>query len=133
MCLSALLPPVVSANAPLPDIGSLSAAAMPPAACYTAGSSEVFWEGATQDDFAQGNTGWGGLLGQVGAGLIPYYGQASDARDTVAGVNNVWQNPGSGIAWAGLGGAVLGWVPFAGDALKGAIRGGTQAAKEIES
>ncbi len=42
MCLSALLPPVVSANAPLPDFGSLSAAAMPPATWCTVGSSETF-------------------------------------------------------------------------------------------
>lgn len=67
-------------------------------------------------------------MGQVGAGLVPYYGQAADVRDTAAGVNNVWNNPGSGAAWAGLGGAVVGWVPLAGDALKGAIRGGLTAA-----
>lgn len=88
------------------------------------------WEGAWKGDFS-GNTGWGGISAQVVIGFIPVVGQVADARDTVANIRNVWNSPGSGAAWAGLGGAAMAWVPGVGDAAKGAFKGGRKVVSEV--
>jgi RHS repeat-associated protein len=84
-----------------------------------------------EGDFHEGDTTWGGVAGNVGVGLIPYVGQAADARDTVANAKKVWDNPSSGWAWAGLGMAVVGWVPLFGDALKGTGKVGRKVGTEV--
>ncbi len=81
-----------------------------------------FWSNITKGDFDEEETTWGGVGGQVGIGLIPIVGQIADARDTAAGVRGVWRAPTSIMAWATLGGAVVGWVPLVGDSAKGAFK-----------
>ena len=61
-------------------------------------------------------------------GLVPWLGQAADARDTLAALDQVRHgHPG---AWLGLLAAGVAWIPGAGDALKGVIRGGRKVAGE---
>jgi hypothetical protein len=66
----------------------------------------------------------------VVVGVIPIVGQIADARDTVAAIRNVWNAPKTGGAWVGLGLAAVGWIPIAGDAIKGARIGG-KIVKEV--
>ena len=89
-----------------------------------------FWSNVWKGDFDSAETTWGGIGGQVGVGLIPVVGQIADARDTVANVKNVWENPKSKGAWAGLGGAAIAWVPGVGVALKGLFKVGKKVAIE---
>lgn len=81
-----------------------------------------FLRGATQGDFATGDTGAGGMLGQTGAGFVPVYAQIGDARDSLAALNNMrgggWRQ---GRNWAGLGIAAVTWIPGT-DFLKGGKR-----------
>jgi RHS repeat-associated protein len=83
------------------------------------------WTGLTQGDLATRNTGWGGALGQTVGGLIPYYGQVADGRDTLAALSNVW-NSGGGDGKAQLGMSILGWIPAIGDFIKGGSKVGKQ-------
>lgn len=80
-------------------------------------------------DFHKGETTWAGVAGNVAVGLIPGVGQIADARDTAAAVKNFWDDP----SWTNagmLGLAGLGWIPLAGDAIKGGAKVGKQVAKE---
>ena len=86
--------------------------------------------GLTVGDFAE-NTGWGGVTGQVVGGLIPVYGQFADARDTLAAIMKVWDEPSSGEAWLGLAMAGVAWIPVAGDAAKGGYRVTRNAVEEV--
>ena len=83
--------------------------------------------GATQGDFAQ-DTGWGGVVGQVGTGLIPIYGQIADARDITANTINVWNDPKDVSAWVGLAASVVAIIPGIGDAAKGLYKGSSEFA-----
>ena len=86
-----------------------------------------FWSGVFEGDFGD-NDSWSKTGGQVLVGLVPWVGQAADARDTLAALDQVRQ--GSPGAWLGLLAAGVAWVPGAGDALKGAIQGGRKVAGE---
>lgn len=59
-------------------------------------------------------------VAQIAVGLLPWVGQAADARDTKAAYDKV-QNGESG-ARVELGLALLGWIPLVGDLAKGALR-----------
>ena len=72
-----------------------------------------------------------GIAAGVAGGLVPVYGQMADARDTAANIKNVWDNPGSGEAWAGLAMSGAAWIPGAGDAAKVAYRVGSNVTEEI--
>jgi len=72
-----------------------------------------------------------GIAASVAVGLVPVYGQMADARDTAANIKNVWDNPGSGEAWAGLAMSGVAWVPGIGDAAKGAYRTARSTAEEV--
>jgi hypothetical protein len=74
------------------------------------------------------NDSWSKTGGQVLVGLVPWVGQAADARDTLAALDQVRQGRPGG--WLGLLAAGVAWIPGAGDALKGAIRGGRKVAGE---
>ncbi|MGH9753406.1 MAG: SpvB/TcaC N-terminal domain-containing protein [Blastocatellia bacterium] len=80
-------------------------------------------------DFYKGETTWTGTLLNVGVGLIPVVGQIADARDTAAAAKNFWDEPGWGNAVI-IGLAILGWIPLAGDAIKGAGKIGRKVAGE---
>jgi hypothetical protein len=67
----------------------------------------------------------------IGIGAIPILGQVADARDTVAALKGVWDEPGSWGSWGRLGLAAVGWVPVAGDAIKGAVKAGRKAGQEV--
>ena len=73
-----------------------------------------------------------GIAAGVAVGLVPVYGQMADARDTAANIKNVWDNPGSGEAWAGLAMSGVAWIPGAGDAAKGAYKGGRRVASVVD-
>lgn len=84
--------------------------------------SEKFMDQAVYGDYATEDNGFAGILGQTGAGLFPPSAIPSDIRDTSAAFNNVRNN---GLGWRTGGGAVLatvGWVPGAGDAIKGLLK-----------
>jgi len=85
--------------------------------------------GFTIGDFTD-DLGWGGTAGQIVAGLIPIYGQIADGRDITANALGIWDNPGSGSAWVGLGASVVGLVPLVGDAAKAGIRSAANAASD---
>ncbi len=64
----------------------------------------------------------GQFVGQVAAGLTPYWGQAADVRDTTAAVNAIRNE---GLGWGtglGMAAAVAAWLPGAGDAVKGIVK-----------
>jgi len=82
-------------------------------------------------DFNQGASTWTGTIVNVGIGVIPIVGQVADARDTAAAVIKVWEKPTSAMAWAGLGMAIVGWIPLVGDATKGASKVGKQVTTKI--
>lgn len=82
-------------------------------------------------DFHEGESTWAGTIANVGVGLIPIVGQLADARDTAAAAVKVWEMPSSGARWAGLGMAVIGWVPLVGDAAKGVTKLGKKAVTEV--
>lgn len=86
-----------------------------------------FLEGALFGDLA-GNDSWSALAGQTVVGLIPIVGQVADGRDTLAAVEDVVEGEEGG--WGHLVAAGLGWVPLAGDLLKGALRLGKRFGKE---
>ena len=65
------------------------------------------------------------------AGLIPIYGQIADGRNITANALGIWDNPGSGSAWVGLGASVVGLVPLVGDAAKAGIRSAANAASDV--
>ena len=73
--------------------------------------------------FYGGDSSLAGAGLSVGIGLIPIVGQIADARDTLAAIKDVWENPESLGAWGGLGMAGVGWLPGIGDAIKGARKG----------
>jgi hypothetical protein len=83
-------------------------------------------------EFHDGQSTWTGTLINVGVGLIPVVGQVADARDTAAAAKKVWNQPTSGLAWAGLGMAIVGWVPLVGDAVKGGTKVVRKAATKVE-
>ena len=83
-------------------------------------------------DFHEGEATWTGTLINVGVGLIPFVGQVADARDTAAAATKVWNQPTSGLAWAGLGIAIVGWVPLFGDAAKGGTKALRKAGTKLE-
>ena len=80
-------------------------------------------------DFHEGETTWTGTLVNVGVGLIPIVGQIADARDTAAAAKNLWQKPSLGTAGM-FGLALLGWIPLAGDLVKGGSKVGKKVIKE---
>jgi hypothetical protein len=82
-------------------------------------------------DFHQGESTWTGTLINVGVGMIPIVGQVADARDTAAAATKVWEKPTSALAWAGLGMAIVGWIPLLGDAAKGATKASRQVTTRI--
>src|SRR5918996_5128369 len=84
-----------------------------------------------QGDFHEGKTTWKGTVSNILVGLSPGVGQVADARDTVAAIKNVWNDPLSGGNWGALGLAVVGWVPGIGDAIKGLGKAGREVATEI--
>ncbi len=60
--------------------------------------------------------------------MIPFYGQAADARDTAAALRDVWQGregAGTNLLLAGVG-----WIPIVGDGAKGALRAGRRVMRE---
>jgi LysM repeat protein len=120
---------VVTIEIPPPQgMGALS----PQAASSGAGSRSAegwgsFWAGVIEGDFDD-NDSWSKTGGQVLVGLVPWVGQAADARDTLAALDQVRQGRPGG--WLGLLAAGVAWIPGAGDALKGAIRGGRKVAGE---
>ena len=91
-----------------------------------------FWDnfalGYIMGDLAH-DTGLGGFLGEVVAGVTPYWGVASDFRDFGVNANDFRDTPGWG---SGLGvvGSVLGFVPVAGDFAKQAIKVGREAVQQ---
>lgn len=84
-------------------------------------------------DFHEGQSTWTGTLTNVVVGVIPIAGQVADARDTAAAVKKVWSQPTSGWAWAGLGMAIIGWIPLLGDAAKGGTKVVRKAATKVET
>ena len=68
------------------------------------------WTGALYGDYAQ-DTGWGGMVGEVGVGFIPIAGQIAGVRDTTANIPKVWNAPGDYRNWASLSGAVISVFP----------------------
>jgi hypothetical protein len=89
---------------------------------------DAFWGGVVYGDFDD-NDSWSKLAGQILVGIVPYAGQAADLRDTAAALDQVREGRPGG--WIGLLAAGIGWIPGAGDAIKGAIRGGRKAAGEV--
>ena len=113
-----------------PPQGSSAPPAGAPSAGAQAGSEEgwrSFLEGAIKGDFSD-NYSWSKTAGQVVAGVVPFAGQAADARETLAALNQVREGRPGG--WLSLLAGGVGWVPGAGDALRGAIRGGKKVASE---
>ncbi len=80
--------------------------------------SDVF-EGATAGDFSKKESA-GKIVGQVGSGLIPLYGQVADLRDTAAAVEKTVEGREGGIRDLLL--SLVGWVPLFGDSIKGSFR-----------
>ena len=68
------------------------------------------WIGALYGDYAE-DTGWGGAIGEIGVGFIPYVGQAAGARDIAANLPKIYDDPWNGGAWISTGGAVIGVIP----------------------
>ncbi|NLD39511.1 MAG: RHS repeat-associated core domain-containing protein [Desulfatiglans sp.] len=91
---------------------------------YIDPSGHEFINEVIEGDFNDTGTTWTGIGGSIGVGLIPIVGQIADLRDTIANGKNVWENPTKGVAWVGLAGAVVAWVPGLGDALKGVFKVG---------
>jgi RHS repeat-associated protein len=89
-----------------------------------------FWKEVVYGDFHEGESTWTGTAANSGVGLIPFVGQAADARDTAAAAKGVWKNPTSGGAWLNLAGALAGWVPLVGDAAKSLLKVEKKAAKQ---
>ncbi len=80
-----------------------------------------FWDGVWRGDFSESSSGWT-TAGQIVGGLIPYVGQAADARDSVAAIRDFWSEPG--LATGGnLVMAAVAWVPGIGDAAKAVVKG----------
>lgn len=80
-------------------------------------------------DFYEGRTTLGGVIANIGVGLVPYVGQAADARDTVSALSRFHSNPSWGNA-GGVGLAIVGWLPLFGDAVRGGVRLGRHALME---
>lgn len=68
-------------------------------------------------DFNDGESSKAGIAGNIIIGFIPFVGQAADLRDTIAAIKEVGSNHQDLAAWAGLGIAVICWIPGL-DALK---------------
>jgi hypothetical protein len=83
-------------------------------------------------DFHEGKSTWTGTIINIGMGLIPIMGQIADARDTAAAAIKVWEKPSSALAWAGLGMAIVGWIPLVGDAAKGTTKVGRKVTAKVE-
>ncbi|MCK9589512.1 MAG: HNH/ENDO VII family nuclease [Terrimicrobiaceae bacterium] len=66
--------------------------------------------------------GVGHFVGQVGAGLTPYWGQVADVRDVVGSVNTVRTTGLSFGTGAGVVLSIAAFVPGAGDAAKGILK-----------
>lgn len=82
-----------------------------------------------EGDFHEGKSTWTGTILNVGVGVVPIVGQVADVRDTAAAAKDLVTDP----SWANagmLGLAAVGWVPFAGDAIKGVVKVGKKAGKE---
>jgi LysM repeat protein len=88
---------------------------------------ESVLEGAMLGDFSD-NTTWSKVAGQALGGALPVLGQISDLRDTLAALDKVRKGEQGG--WSDLFFATVGWLPVAGDAVKGIARGGRKAATE---
>ncbi len=79
------------------------------------------------DAFEQ-SSGWA-AFGQIISGLIPVVGQVADARDVAIGVHKIWTTGGkNGKLQTAF--AMLGFVPFLGDAFKSSVKGGGKEAAE---
>jgi hypothetical protein len=88
---------------------------------------ESVLEGAILGDFSDNST-WSKVAGQALGGALPVWGQISDLRDTLAALDKVRKGDEGG--WSDLFFATVGWLPVAGDAVKGIARGGRKAATE---
>ncbi len=77
-------------------------------------------------DFSNKETTWTGVGAQVALGLTPA-GVLADVRDIAANATKIYDNPNSLSAWGGLGAAIVGVVPLAGDFIKGALKVGKRA------
>ncbi len=88
-----------------------------------------FWGGLTRGDFYE-RSSWAATAGQVLGGVIPYYGQLADIRDTVAAIDAFGDAPGWRTG-ADVGLAIVGYVPGLGDFARGvgraAMRSGDEA------
>jgi RHS repeat-associated protein len=85
-----------------------------------------FWEGATKGDFAERDTGWGGVAGQTLSGFIPIYGQAADIRDLAAAGSKISQEGltlGTGLGMAAAAVAVVPGFDW--------VKGGKNVAKNV--
>ena len=85
----------------------------------------------TLGDFGEEEMSTAGVVGNVVMGFIPILGQAADVRDTVAAAKQLFDDPNSLAAYAGLGIALIGWVP-GGDVLK-SLKYGKRLQKRKES
>jgi hypothetical protein len=85
------------------------------------GILKSIWDGAVEGDFSS-NESPTKKATQIAVGFIPIAGQISDARDTIAAVRNVRNGKGDG--WTGVGIALAGWVPLAGDFAKSVYKSG---------
>jgi RHS repeat-associated protein len=86
-------------------------------------------EQAAKGDLHEGESTWGGVLANVVIGLIPYVGQAADARDTVAAAKHVSEKP-SLKTLGMLGIAGIAWIPLFGDIAKGLTKTGKRLVAE---
>ena len=90
-------------------------------------TGEGFWGQVFGGELYEGETSWLGTAGEVVVGLIPIVGQGADIRDTAGSMRKIWRGERGG--WLSLVASGVGWVPGAGDSLKGFVKGGRQAAK----
>lgn len=84
-----------------------------------------FFKGAILGDFSNCQSA-ACTTGQILGGFVPIVGQLADLRDTGAAVIGVFQ--GREGAWRDLGLSMVGYIPGAGDAIKGVLKGGDDIA-----
>ena len=72
----------------------------------------------------------GGFVAQLGVGLVPYAGQAADARDWSAAANEIRSRGWNWRTGVGITVATVAWVPLFGDAIKGVVKPFLKAADD---
>jgi hypothetical protein len=88
---------------------------------------DSFWTGVWEGDFDREDHSWWKVIGQTLTGAVPYAGQVADVRDTLAAIEAVSEGREGG--WTDLVMAGIGWIPAAGDFIKGSVRIGRKGAK----